>query len=176
MIYDLLVLSNPIEKGAQPGSRTGRIYDWKTHQKPPPKEKLKGDWQTRLYLYVLCETTGLSARQASMTYWFVRPNRQVTGVAQSKQIQKPSAYSFDYSDQAHEQTRQELQSLTESLTEMRVANYFPQVSVELGRCEQCLFNVRCDRVQAAGALQQDPNRLLKAASQFTADTVEEVSL
>ncbi|MEO1623193.1 MAG: hypothetical protein AAFU53_19445, partial [Cyanobacteria bacterium J06632_3] len=93
---------------------------------------------------------------------------------------KPSSYDFPYSERAHEQTNQELQRLTAQLRNMQAQDNFPKVSIEKGLCDRCPFNVRCDRKPSPThpvALQaQDPNQLLKAASQYTADTVEEVSL
>ena len=62
VVYDLVVCT----------PQQGQIFDWKTHQRRPPESWLQGDWQTRLYLYVLCETTDLKPEQLSMTYWFVR--------------------------------------------------------------------------------------------------------
>ncbi len=143
----------------------GQILDWKTHQRPPRKERLANDWQTRLYLYVLCETTPLSPEQLSMTYWFVRS--------------EASCYRFGYSAQQHEQTRQDLQRLTARLSRMRDRNDFPKVAITAGKCDQCPFNVRCDRVSPVSSLPRspiDPYRLLQAASQITADSVKEIPL
>ncbi|MEO1622860.1 MAG: PD-(D/E)XK nuclease family protein, partial [Cyanobacteria bacterium J06632_3] len=53
VVYDLLVLKT--ENNVQ----TGQLFDWKTHQQPPKREWLQTDWQTRLYQYVLKETTDL---------------------------------------------------------------------------------------------------------------------
>lgn len=181
VIYDLLVISN---QGAEGQTKTGQIYDWKTHQKPPPKRWLKSDWQTRLYLYVLCETTELTPQQISMTYWFVRLNSHSDDAASNKasdeKLTKPSAYLFAYSAQEHRQTHEDLQALTARLNQMRAAEFFPKVPVESEKCDRCVFNVRCDRTPPSHSSQdplaQAPDRLLKAASQFTAETVEEVSL
>ncbi len=146
-------------------SPNGQILDWKTHQRPPRKERLANDWQTRLYLYVLCETTSLRPDQLSMTYWFVRS--------------EASSYRFGYSVRQHEQTRQDLQRLTARLSRMREQNDFPKVAIAAGKCDQCPFNVRCDRISPMSSsppLPIDPYHLLQAASQITADSVEEIHL
>ena len=180
VIYDLVVQS----------PHQGQIFDWKTHQRPPRKEWLKDDWQTRLYLYVLCETTDLRPEQLSMTYWFVRPGAMPDGseveslpVKQDICERQPTFYRFDYSENQHRQTRQDLQRLTRRLTQLlQLAEQsadFPKVALEKGLCDRCPFNIRCDRAPSApGALSlsPDPYRLLQAASQLTADTVEEIPL
>ncbi|MEL6160404.1 MAG: PD-(D/E)XK nuclease family protein [Cyanobacteria bacterium J06623_5] len=167
VIYDLVVFS---EKRAV-GDRSGHIFDWKTHQKPPPKAWLMNDWQTRLYRYVLCETTDLEPTQISMTYWFVRPSHQADD--KGKSPAQPTSYRFDYTQLAHDLTRQDLQRLTDELTAMRELADFPKVSIEKGLCDRCPYNIRCDRSDRT--FPQDPSRLLKAASQLTADTAREVS-
>lgn len=165
VIYDLVVL--------EPG-QTGHIFDWKTYQKPPKETQLANDWQTRLYQYVLCETTGLEPEQIAMTYWFVRVDKA--------QQQAPSFYRFNYSLVAHDKTRRDLQRLSDRLTEMRSQNHFPKVDIAKGLCDYCTFNARCDRVppNPLGQPFQDPNQLLKdalkAASQVNIDSIEEISL
>lgn len=160
VIYDLVVTDD----------HQGEIFDWKTHQSPPPKEWLQTDWQTRLYLYVLCETTGLSPEQISMTYWFVRQSSET----------EPSFYRFGYSAGQHRQTQKDLQQLTDSLTQMSgQADYeraFPKVAIEKGLCDRCPFNVRCDRAIPFGTGPTDPYQMLRAARQLTADSVEEMPL
>ena len=181
----------------------GQIFDWKTHQRPPRQEWIRNDWQTRLYLYVLCETTDLRPEQLSMTYWFVRlgampddsraesllegqGKRQ--GERQNSSERQPTSYRFGYSEAQHRQTQQDLQRLTDRLTALsQLAEQaidfppnFPKVAVERGLCDRCPFNVRCDRAPASAptalSLSPDPYRLLQAASQLSADTVEEIPL
>ncbi|MGC1307674.1 MAG: PD-(D/E)XK nuclease family protein [Phormidesmis sp.] len=162
VVYDLVVCS----------PEAGQIFDWKTHQRPPRPEWLQNDWQTRLYLYVLCETTALSPKQLSMVYWFVR----LTPPTDAAPDAAPSFYRFGYSESQHDQTRRDLQALTDELTKMRAQGYFPKVAVEKGLCDRCPFNVRCDRIPPNSAIPTDPYHLLKAASQLTADSVEEIPL
>ena len=181
VIYDLVVQSPD----------RGQIFDWKTHQRPPRQEWLKDDWQTRLYLYVLCETTDLRPEQLSMTYWFVRlgamsddSRAESLLERQDSSERQPTSYRFSYSEDQHRQTRLDLQRLTNRLTALgqlaEQAIDFPKVAVEKGLCDRCPFNVRCERAPASAptalSLSPDPYRLLQAASQLTADTVEEVPL
>ncbi|MEO1070452.1 MAG: PD-(D/E)XK nuclease family protein, partial [Cyanobacteria bacterium J06638_6] len=57
-IYDLLVMD----------AASGHIVDWKTYQTPSSKAQLAQEWQTRLYLYLLVETSDLTPAQVAMTY------------------------------------------------------------------------------------------------------------
>ncbi|NES81359.1 MAG: PD-(D/E)XK nuclease family protein [Moorea sp. SIO2B7] len=93
VIYDLLITD---DEGAQ-------IIDWKTYLQPENRTKLAKDWQTRLYLYVMAETSEYLPEQISMTYWFVK-----------RPIQ-PQSLSFTYNSSKHEQTRQDLTHLLTKL-------------------------------------------------------------
>ena len=62
VIYDLLI--------AEPNQ--AQILDWKTYPGPQKTQWIAQSWQTRLYLYVLVETSDYSPEQVSMTYWFVQ--------------------------------------------------------------------------------------------------------
>ncbi len=173
VVYDLLVYS----------SEAGQIFDWKTHQQPPRREWLQNDWQTRLYLYVLCETTDLEPAQLSMTYWFVRLAAGSDAVAAGQMLEKreaegtqPTSYRFGYSGAQHQRTQQDLQRLTDRLTQMRQAGDFPKVAIEKGLCDRCPFNMRCDRLPASSPLPASPYQLLQSASQLTVDQIEEIPL
>ena len=130
VIYDLLVLT----------ANTGLIVDWKTYLKPPPRERLTYDWQTRLYLYVLAETSGLVPEQLSMVYWFVR-HRDDRG-----ETLPPSDYRFGYSQPQHERTAADLRRLSNRLSEFRQRGEFPQTP-HIERCDRCPFQIRCQRWQ-----------------------------
>lgn len=160
-IYDLLLLE----------PKKGQIFDWKTHQSPPPKDWLKQDWQTRLYLYILCETTELEPEQISMTYWFVR----LGGAAQ-----QPRSYRFDYSLTQHQRTQQDLQALTSKLARMSEQLKFPKVPMGSKQCEICTFNVRCDRASAGTTSLYESlykeAELLRAASDISPESIEEIPL
>lgn len=170
VVYDLLVCS----------SEAGQIFDWKTHQRPPRREWLQADWQTRLYLYVLAETTDLRPEQLSMTYWFVRlgsPDAADPAFEKREASSaQPTAYRFDYSAAQHQRTQRDLQHLTDRLTRMRQQDNFPKVDVEKGLCDRCPFNVRCDRLPSSAPLPATPYQLLQSASQLTLDQVEEIPL
>lgn len=93
VIYDLVITQ---------GDRA-QILDWKTYLKPQNKKDLARDWQTRLYMYVLAETSNYPPEQISMTYWFV------------KLPKKPQSHTFQYSYKLHQQTKQDLISLLTNL-------------------------------------------------------------
>ncbi|MCL1473867.1 PD-(D/E)XK nuclease family protein [Argonema antarcticum] len=127
VIYDLLIAE---DKKAQ-------ILDWKTYPLPKNKRWLEEDWQTRLYLYVLAETSDYSPEQISMTYWFVQSQPE------------PKSLKFAYNAGKHEQTRrdltQQLNYLTDWLESYERGEEFPQVVEGSRECDYCQFSVRCDR-------------------------------
>lgn len=128
VIYDLLIEN---EANAQ-------ILDWKTYPLPQQKSWLAKDWQTRLYLFVLAETSDYPPEQISMSYWFVKSHPQ------------PQRLNFSYSNTQHEETRQELTYLLNQLSTW-LKHYisdqepFPQVPAKKGYCQECNFAVRCQR-------------------------------
>lgn len=129
-IYDLLVLG-PV----------GQIVDWKTYQRPPKSAQLAKDWQTRLYRYLLVETSELAPEQVTMTYWFVAPPSAAAAVP-------PSSISLAYTAAQHRRTEADLQRLTDRLTALLATeNDLPQVDVAKGYCAHCPFAVRCQRSQ-----------------------------
>ena len=96
VVYDLLIAEEDRAK----------IIDWKTYLQPIKKgdlAKLADNWQTRLYLYVLAETSDYSPEQISMTYWFV------------KLPKKPQSQTFKYSDRLHKQNERDLTQLLNNL-------------------------------------------------------------
>ena len=189
VVYDLVVIAPSADPSQSSGqkNRRGQIFDWKTYQQPQKKDWLAKDWQTRLYPYVLCETSDLSPEDVSMTYWFVRSSQGTPDAPF-----EPSSYTFAYGTPQHEQTQRDLQRLTETLTRMREQTFFPKVAVEKGPCQQCPFAVRCDRAASintstnsttSSSASNDPNdryadlqQLLKAAQQVNADSVKELPL
>lgn len=126
--YDLLI--------AEPNQ--ARIFDWKTYLLPENKTKVAQSWQTRLYLYVLAETSSYLPQDISMTYWFVKLPTQ------------PQSLSFSYDRAKHQKTRQNLVSLLDSLDQW-LEDYqekrkpFPQVPKGKGVCRFCTFASRCHR-------------------------------
>ncbi|MGC1395504.1 MAG: PD-(D/E)XK nuclease family protein, partial [Coleofasciculaceae cyanobacterium] len=89
VIYDLLIES---ENNVQ-------ILDWKTYPQPKEPSRLANDWQMRLYLYVLAETSDYLPEQISMTYWFV------------KSEPRPKSSRFGYDQVQHERTKLDLSRL-----------------------------------------------------------------
>ncbi len=92
VIYDLLIAK----------TNQATIFDWKTYREPPRLKKLATNWQTRLYLYVLVETSEYEPEQVQMTYWFVKSGF-------------PKSMTFKYTQQKHQQTEQDLTMLLANL-------------------------------------------------------------
>lgn len=103
VIYDLLIIT---EEKAQ-------IIDWKTYPLPENSQKLVNNWQTRLYLYVLAETSDYQPEDISLTYWFV------------KLPQKAQFVTFNYSQCQHQQTQQDLAQLLSNLDQWLATGDFP---------------------------------------------------
>jgi PD-(D/E)XK nuclease superfamily len=153
VIYDLLILD---EQQAQ-------ILDWKTSPRPQNARKLAENWQTRLYPFVLAETSDYLPEQISMTYWFMQA-KQAVQAEQSVQAQdrQPQAQTFqpqplrvDYTEKLHQQTSQDLAQLlcqlTQYLESYQVhAEPFPQVASSSRDCDTCAFAVRCQRGLSQG--------------------------
>jgi hypothetical protein len=131
VVYDLL-LSNP---------QQAKILDWKTYARPQNPRWLLENWQTRLYPFVLVETSDYLPEQISMTYWFFQ--------AQAEQATTPEAQSFAiaYNSTKHEQTRQDLAHLLNQLTHWleryQQGESFPHLPVRSKPCEACNFTLRC---------------------------------
>ncbi len=127
-IYDLLIL--------QPDR--AEIIDWKTYPLPKYKKDLDLEWQTRLYLYLLAETSDYVPKQITFTYWFIQSTPQ------------PKSVNINYTLKQHRQTQLDVLALLANLTTWLDANrahqeLFPQVAASTGLCEHCHFAVRCDR-------------------------------
>lgn len=117
VIYDLLI--------AEAGKAI--ILDWKTYRQPIKASKLKGNWQTRLYLYVLAETFEYKPEQIQMTYWFVKSG-------------KPSRVTIEYSQQEHQHTAQELTALlTDLKTWLKDYQEFQTDFPHKANCKNCPF-------------------------------------
>ncbi|HSM80388.1 MAG TPA: PD-(D/E)XK nuclease family protein [Nodosilinea sp.] len=129
-IYDLLVM----------GPTSGKIVDWKTYQKPARPAQLAKDWQTRLYLYLLVETSDLAPEQVAMVYWFVAPPRAVEPAG------PPTSVTIAYTAAQHRRTGADLLRLTDRLTELLATQPdLPQVDSTQGLCARCPYVVRCQR-------------------------------
>ena len=118
VIYDLLIAS---------GDRA-TILDWKTYRQPIGIRKLRHNWQTRLYLYVLAETSEYKPEQLKMTYWFVKSG-------------KPKSITIPYTQEQHQQTKQELIMLLKDLKKW-LQNY-QELQIDFPHhadCENCYFH------------------------------------
>ncbi|MBE9156812.1 PD-(D/E)XK nuclease family protein [Nodosilinea sp. LEGE 06152] len=133
-IYDLLLLE----------PNRGQIIDWKTYQHPPKQAQLAKHWQTRLYLYLLVETSDLAPEQVSMTYWFVAPPG--AEARSEDRAEPPSSIAIAYSEAQHRRTEADLRRLTDRLTDlMAPGDDLPKVDPESGHCAECSYAVRCQR-------------------------------
>ncbi|HBB33811.1 MAG TPA: PD-(D/E)XK nuclease family protein [Cyanobacteria bacterium UBA9273] len=153
VIYDLLIEDDT----------SAQILDWKTYAQPKHRQRLATDWQTRLYLYVLAETSDYLPEQISMTYWFVKSQPH------------PQSLKFPYDRVQHEKTRQDLTKLLSQLSRWLECYQsdrlpFPQVPVSTDRCRDCSFAVRCQRVEESRDTRLSPPLLPNLAE------IEEVSL
>jgi hypothetical protein len=129
VIYDLLILE---EQQAQ-------ILDWKTYSRPAQLDWLYQNWQTRLYPFVLVESSEYTPEQVSMTYWFV----------QTQSGQTPQSLKCAYNTALHRQTHQDLVALLDRLTDYlhryQQGESFPQVELASTECDTCAFAIRCQR-------------------------------
>jgi len=128
VIYDLLIADQ----------EQAQILDWKTYPQPLNKRKLEQNWQTRLYMYVLAETSEYLPENISMTYWFVQSEGKLQSV------------KFIYNTAQHEQTAKKLNQLLSQLTNWLERYYFggqfPQVPEGRKACDHCQYATRCDRL------------------------------
>jgi PD-(D/E)XK nuclease superfamily len=127
-IYDLVIL--------QP--EQADIIDWKTYPLPKYKKDLDTEWQTRLYLYLLAETSDYLPKQISFTYWFIQSTPQ------------PKSIKISYTLKQHRQTHTDLLTLLANLTDWLNAYQdrlepFPQVAASKGICDRCNYAARCGR-------------------------------
>ncbi|MDY6901148.1 MAG: PD-(D/E)XK nuclease family protein [Cyanobacteriota bacterium] len=151
-IYDLLIANK----------QEAQILDWKTYRTPPSKRKLQYNWQTRLYMYVLAETSDYLPENISMTYWFVQSET------------KPKNIKFTYSSLQHQQTEkklnQHLKKLTKWLQAYQQGEQFPQVPEGNKNCNYCQYASRCQRIsvnteeQISQELLETDNNLINLAN------------
>jgi hypothetical protein len=161
VVYDLLWV-----QGEQ-----AQIIDWKTYPRPQNSRWLAQNWQTRLYPYVLVETSDYTPEQVSMSYWFVQapkvqaqpdqngqPNDGQPNDGQPNADEKPDSLGdvhpqmlkFSYDASQHHQTQEDLLQLLKQLDQWHQAyrdqgQAFPQVDLDQGLCPSCPFGERCQR-------------------------------
>jgi hypothetical protein len=103
-VYDALVL----------GADRAEILDWKSYGKPRRSEALRDHWQTRLYRYLLVETSDYRPEQVTMTYWFLGegpeegPDNGPDNGPEDRPEAEADCLTFDYDDRQHQQTQVEL--------------------------------------------------------------------
>jgi ATP-dependent exoDNAse (exonuclease V) beta subunit len=124
-IYDLLIL----------GDRQAQIIDWKTYDRPPTAQHLQEHWQTRLYLYLLAETSTYPPHALHMTYWFASLG---------------TAINLPYTATLHRRTQEALAEHLNALTQTMHQNFYPQLPVGSKPCRHCEFAHRCDRPTPSG--------------------------
>lgn len=158
VIYDLLVLD----------ADQAHIFDWKTYLRPPQlkqlRQRLANHWQTKLYPFVLVETSDYSPNEVDIAYWFVKPherlqepdsqNKRAGQVILPPQTSNPfesECLTFAYSDRLHQETRQALTECVHQLQDWlegyEQERSLPKVNIEQGLCGQCPFQMRCDRIE-----------------------------
>ncbi|WP_353932367.1 PD-(D/E)XK nuclease family protein [Okeanomitos corallinicola TIOX110] len=138
VIYDLLIAEQ----------ETAQIIDWKTYAKSLNKDDLENNWQTRLYMYVLAETSIFLPENISMTYWFVNPQNKLNKI------------QFNYNIEQHQKTEKTLQKLLNNLTNWLVAYQqnqpFPQEPAYPKACKKdCPYYVRCYNSENSSLEQSD---------------------
>ncbi|MBM0740460.1 PD-(D/E)XK nuclease family protein [Phormidium sp. CLA17] len=128
MRYDLLLS----------GDRQSKILDWKTYPRPQNARHLAENWQTRLYLYGLAETSPYDPEQLSMVYWFFQGTQDDA---------MPQSLRFSYDRTQHNHTHQDLtqilQQLTDWLNQYADGESLPQLGPVNRECDRCNFFPRC---------------------------------
>ena len=145
VIYDLLLANR----------ETAQILDWKTYLKPQNKRKLANNWQTRLYLYVLAETSPYLPEQISFTYWFVKLPHQ------------PKSLTFTYSSQQHQQTKQDLADLLSQLDSW--LDSYQNYGIAFPHRANCQTN--CPYYQLFPSSEESKSKITKSVTE-----IEEVSI
>jgi len=148
VVYDLLIAA----------ADRAHILDWKTYRQPPNhRQRLQHDWQTRLYLWVLAETSTYRPECLRMTYWFMggeageerSEERGGKGKVLGGGEVQPSACTITYSAEHHQVTQQDLSDLLGRLSawldRYQAGEVFPQVAASRGICQGCDFVTRCQR-------------------------------
>lgn len=132
VVYDLLVLT----------PQHAQILDWKTYPKPLRSKWLAQNWQTRLYPFVLAETSHYEPEQLSITYWFFQ--------SKAAEDAEPQSLKFSYNSALHAKTRCDLTQLLQQLGQWleryeAIGEPFPQVAEGSKHCADCSFATRCQK-------------------------------
>jgi PD-(D/E)XK nuclease superfamily len=144
VVYDLVICT----------ADHAEILDWKTYPKPQQPQALQRSWQTRLYPFVLAETSDYAPQDIAMRYWFFqvaadRPSGSAFPSLEQAQSPEPQSLKFSYDRTQHQKTQRDLTQLLTQLTDWLAAyekgTDFPQVPEAAGHCATCSFAVRCQR-------------------------------
>ncbi|WP_159788716.1 PD-(D/E)XK nuclease family protein [Sodalinema gerasimenkoae] len=152
--YDLLLLSPD----------QAQILDWKTYPRPRSPKQLRNTWQTRLYPFVLAETSSYPPDAISMTYWFVEGSPSQESESSSNSPEQPSqCWQFNYSQLDHQKTRQDLETLAQQFHHYwrayQQGQDFPRRGPAGGACD--LSNCFCQTLDSLGQPAACPPTALK---------------
>lgn len=153
-VYDYVVL----------GAASAQILDWKTYPKPIETRHIQRSWQSRLYPFLLAQSSDYEPEQIEMRYWFFQGRASQDRVSQGRGDQgrsgasqsqnqsqnQPQLLRLPYDRAQQDQTAEDLTHLLVKLNLWLEAyekfeTFFPQTEVR-STCESCGFGVRCDRV------------------------------
>jgi hypothetical protein len=152
VVYDLLILKSK--------PKQAMIIDWKTYLQPTNKNKLEKNWQTRLYLYVLAETSDYLPQQISLTYWFV------------KLPHEPQNLIFNYHKNKHEKTKQDLTKLLNNLDQWLEKYYNKNEPFNhIDNCES-----HCEYYKYLSSLQKTSATAITQDWLINIDEIEEIPL
>ncbi|MFP4219646.1 MAG: PD-(D/E)XK nuclease family protein [Phormidium sp.] len=146
--YDLLLLS----------PKRAQILDWKTYRRPRQPTWLKQNWQTRLYPFVLAETSSYPPESISLIYWFVEGATAESDSQSGPDSTQPTqCWQFNYSSQEHEATRRDLSQIAQQFQQYWLAYQqgqdFPRRQGGSGPCDR--RSCFCHKLESPGKLAGD---------------------
>jgi RecB family exonuclease len=129
-----------------------QIFDWKTGR-PQPEQRLRHDWQTRLYLAMVAESgadlgADFAPENISLTYWYV------------SEPDAPRTIAYDSA--WHAQNWSDIQQLVAQIEAQLVVDEWP-LTDDLGECRLCAYQAYCGRQEAGTAelvLDEDTEELV----------------
>lgn len=152
VIYDLLI--------AEP--EKAEILDWKTYLQPENIQNLVEHWQTRLYLYMLVETSDYSPEQISLTYWFV------------KLPTKPQSFTIFYDRDKHKKNHEDLTTLLNQLKNW--LNEYTQENINFPHHANCQTNCPYYKPLSSEQSQNTKQNKVKKDWLSLIEKIQEISL